>query len=122
MLLIHTGRTNNLLTGEITGVDSPNNAAVTCKFLSGFAGFARCRVHYGIDSTYTNLSYSAESTEFGTAGSNVSVVLRERLNSSTVYYYNVSAVSGDVTVIESGLFTTPQYSKYFYVQCFHSIV
>ena len=100
-------------------MDSPNNATVTCKFLSGFVGFGRCRVYYGIDSTYTHLPHFAESTEFGTAGSSVRVVLRERLNSSTVYYYNASAVSGDVTVMESGLFTTPQYSKYFYVQCFH---
>ena len=59
-----------------------------------------------------NLPYSAESTETGTAGDTVSVVLRERLNSSTVYYYTVSAVSGDVTaVVQAGNFTT-QYSEY----------
>ena len=58
-----------------------------------------------------NLPYSAESTETGTAGDTVSVVLRERLNSSTVYYYTVSAVSGDVSVIVRATFTTPQYSK-----------
>ena len=54
----------------------------------------------------------AESTETGTAGESVSVVLRERLNSSTEYYYTVSAVSGDVTVTVRGTLTTPQYSKY----------
>ena len=54
-----------------------------------------------------NLPYSAESTETGTAGDTVSVVLRERLNSSTVYYYTVSAVSGDVTVRVQGNFQTP---------------
>ena len=59
-----------------------------------------------------NLPYSAESSETGTAGDSVSVVLRERLNSSTVYYYTVSAVSGDVTVMVQGTFTTPQYSKH----------
>ena len=59
-----------------------------------------------------NLPYSAESTGTGTAGDSVSVVLRERLNSLTVYYYTVSAVSGDVTVTVQGTFTTPQYSKY----------
>ena len=64
-----------------------------------------------------NLPYSAESTENGTAGDTVSVVLRERLNSSTVYYYTVSAVSEDVTVTIRGTFTTPQYSKYMYVHC-----
>ena len=59
-----------------------------------------------------NLPYSAESTETGTAGDTVSVVLRERLNSSTVYYYTVSAVSGDVTVrVQAPPFTIPQYSK-----------
>ena len=59
-----------------------------------------------------NLPYSAESTETGTAGQTVSVVLREQLNSSTVYYSTVSAVSEDVTVRVQGTFTTPQYSKY----------
>ena len=62
-----------------------------------------------------NLPYSAESAENGTAGDTVSVVLRELLNSSTVYYYTVSAVSGDITVTVQGTFTTPQYSKYMYV-------
>ena len=40
------------------------------------------------------------------AGDTVSVVLRERLNSSTVYYYTVSAVSGDVAVTMQGTFIT----------------
>ena len=101
-------------------MDSPKNATITCSFLSGFTGSARCRVHYGTDPTYTNLPHSAESTDFGTAGSNVRVVLEEQLNSLTVYYYTVSAVSGDIIVMESGLFTTPQYSKHSHVQCFHT--
>ena len=58
-----------------------------------------------------NLPYSAESTETGTAGDTVNVVLRERLNSSTVYYYTMSAVSGGSTVTVQGTFTTPEYSK-----------
>ena len=64
-----------------------------------------------------NLPYSAESTESGTAGDSVSVVLRERLNSLTVYYYTVSVVSEDVTVTVQGTFTTPQYSKYMHDMC-----
>jgi len=60
-----------------------------------------------------NLPYSAESSESGTAGESVIVVLRERLNSSTVYYYTmsaVSAVSGDITVrVQAESFTTPVY-------------
>ena len=59
-----------------------------------------------------NLPYSAESTETGTAGDTVSVVLRERLNSSTVYYYTVTAVNVDTTVTVQGTFITPQNSKY----------
>ena len=55
-----------------------------------------------------NLPYSAESTETGTAGDTVSVVLREQLNSSTVYYYTVFAVN---SVIVQGTFIIPQYSK-----------
>ena len=89
---------------------SPNNVSIVCIFLSGFTGSARCTVQYGTDSTYMNLPYSAESTETGTAGDTVSVVLRERLNSSTVYYYTVSAVSGNVTVRVRGTFMTPLYS------------
>ena len=93
-------------------MSSPSDAVLSCTFLSGFTGSAHCTVQYGTDTTYMNLPYSAESTETGTAGDTVSVVLSERLNSSTVYYYTVSAVSEDVTVTVQGNFTTPQYSKY----------
>ena len=103
---------NNLLVGEVKEVTSSYGATLNCTFLSGFTGSARCTVQYGTDPTNMNLPYSAESTETGTAGDTVSVVLRERLNSTTVYYYTVSAVSGDVTVRVQGGFTTPQYSKY----------
>ena len=96
----------------MANVSSPNNAQLQCTFLSRYTGSAHCTVQYGTDPTYMNLPYSAESTETGTAGNTVSVVLRERLNSSTVYYYTVSAVSGDVTVRVQGTFITPQYSKY----------
>ena len=103
--------TNNLLSVEVIGVSSPVDTELQCIFLSGFTGSARCTVQYGTDPTYMNLPYSAVSTETGTARDTVSVVLRERLNSSTVYYYTVSAVSGDMTVVVRGAFTTPQYSK-----------
>ena len=89
-------------------LSSSSNVKLIYTFLSGFTGTAHCTVQYGTDPTYKNLPYSAESTETGTAGDSVSVVLRERLNSSTVYYYTVSAVSGDITVIVQGTFTTPQ--------------
>ena len=104
------GVANNLLTVQVIGVSSPADAQLRCTFLPFFTGSAHCTVQYGTDPTYMNLPYSAESTEIGTAGDTVSVVLRERLNSSTVYYYTVSAVSGDVTVTVQGTFTTPQYS------------
>ena len=106
-----TDTTNDLLTGGMVDASSPNNATINCTFLSEFNGSARCAVHYGTDPTYMNLLYSAVSTESGIAGDSVSVVLRERLNSSTVYYYTVSAVSGDVTVVVQATFTTPLYSK-----------
>ena len=106
------GTTNNLLTGEVVDLSSPSDATVNCFFLSGFTGSARCTVQYGTDPTYMKLPYSAESTETGTAGDSVSVVLREQLNSTTDYYYTVSAVSGDVTVVMRGTFATPPYSKY----------
>ena len=92
-------------------VSSPADAQLQCTFLSKFSGSAHCTVEYGTDPTYMNLPYSAESTETGTAGDKVSVVLREQLNSSTVYYYTVSADSGDITVVVQATFMTPQYSK-----------
>ena len=66
-----------------------------------------------------NLPCSAESTESGTAGDVLTVVLNVQLNSSTVYYYTLSAISGNVTVRVQANFTTPQYSMYMYVnvQC-----
>ena len=106
----HAGTSNNLLTGKVIDASSLNDVTIICIFLSGFTASAHCTVQYGTDPTYMNLPYSAESTETGTAGNTVSVVLRERLNSSSVYYYTVSAVSGDVTVVVQGNFTTPQYS------------
>ena len=102
--------TNNLLTVKVEDVSSPIDARFTCIFLSGFNGPPHCTVQYGTDPTYMNLPYSAESTETGTAGDTVSVVLRQRLNSSTEYYYTVSAVSGDFSVLVLGTFTTPEYS------------
>ena len=103
--------TNNLLAGEEIEVTSSYGATLNCTFLPGFTGSARCTVHYGTDPAYTNLPYSAESAESGSAGDTVSVVLRERLNFSTVYYYTVSAVSGDTTVVIKGNFTTPLYGE-----------
>ena len=107
--------TNNLLIGSIIDVSSPGNVTLNCTFLPGFIGSARCQVQYGIDPTYMNLPYSAESSETGIAGESVIVVLGEELNSSTVYYYTVSAVSavsGDITVrVQAEPFTTPVYGK-----------
>ena len=111
-LCVHAGTNNNVLRVAMKNVSSPVDDQLQCTFLSGFTGSAHCILQYGIDPTYMNLPYSAESTETGTAGDTVSVVLRDRLNSSTVYYYTVSAVSGDVTVRVQGTFTTPHYSKY----------
>ena len=107
-----TGTTNNLLTGNLIYQNSPNDATIICIFLCGFNGSSRCQVQYGTDPSYSNLPYSAKSTETGTAGDILTVILRERLNSSTVYYYTVSAVSGDVTVTVRRNFATPQYGKY----------
>ena len=111
IFFIYTGTNNNLLTGRMVDVKSQINATITCTFLCEFNGSARCGVRYGTDPTYTNLPYFSESTEMGNF---VRVILRERLNSSTQYYFTVSAVVGNVTVVEEGTFTTPQYtdSKY----------
>ena len=110
VLCVHAVTTNNVLRLSVVNVSSPADAQLLCIFLSGFTGAAHCTVQYGTDPTYINLPYSAESTETGTVGDTVSVVLRDRLNSLTVYYYTVSAVSGDVTVRVQGSFMTPQSS------------
>ena len=106
------GTINNLLTGEMLNMDSPNDATVLCTFLCEFNSSACCQVEYGTDATYMNLPYSAVSTDTGRAGNSVRVVLREQLNSLTVYYYTVSSIAGDISVTVRGTFTTPQYSKY----------
>lgn len=112
---MRTDTTNNLLIGSIISVSSPINVTLNCTFLSGFSGSARCQVHYGTDPTYMDLPYSAESSEAGVAGESVIVILREELNSSTVYYYTISAVSvfsGDITVrVQAEPFITPVYGK-----------
>ena len=118
ILCLHADTTNNLLTGKVLGVSSPTDVQLQCTFQSAFTDSAHCAVQYGTDSTYINLPYSAESNDTGTAGDSLSVVLREQLNSSTVYYYTVSAVSGDVTVTVRGIFTTPEYSTYIHAVCF----
>ena len=115
IIMCSAGTSNNFLRVTVVNVNSPTDAQLQCTFLSGFTGSAHCTVQYGTDPTYMNLPYSAESTETGTAGDTVSVVLRERLNSSTVYYYTVSAVSGDVTVTVLGTFNTPGNSKHIIV-------
>ena len=111
LLCDHADTNNNVLRIAVVNVSSPADALLHCAFLSGFTGSVHCTVQYGTDPTYRKLPYFAESTETGTAGDTVSVVLRERLNSSTMYYYTVSAVGGDTTVTVQGNFTTPQYSK-----------
>ena len=110
IFFIHKGTSNNLLTGGIQDVNLTDDVTVICTFLCEFIGSALCQVQYGTDPTYMNLPYLAVSTISGTAGDSVSVVLRESLNSLTMYYYTVSAVSGDVTVVVRGRFTTPLYS------------
>ena len=111
-LSAYIGTTNNLLVLLLGDISSPNNATVNCTFLSGFTGSGHCIVQYGTDPTFMNLPYSAEFIETGTAGDILTLVLKEHLNSSTVYYYTVSAVSGDVTVIVQASFRTPQYSMH----------
>ena len=112
LLCDHAGTNNNVMRVAVVNVSSPVGAQLQCTFLSGFTGSTPCTVQYGTDPTHMNLPHSAESTETGTAGDTVSVVLREQLNSSAVYYYTVSAVSGDIMMTVLGNFTTPQYSKY----------
>ena len=94
------------------GINSPTDTQLQCTFHSGFTDTSGCTVQYGTDPTYMNLPFSAESNGTGAAGDSVNVILREHLNSSTVYYYTVSGVRRDLTVTVRGIFTTPEYSTY----------
>ena len=109
---IYAGTINSILTGKVVNIGSPTDAQLQCIFLSGYNGSSHCTVQYGTDPTYMNLPYSADSTETGAGRNSVSMVLREQMNSSTVYYYTMSSVSGDVTVLMRGTFTTPEYCKH----------
>ena len=100
----HGGSSNNILTGKIIDASSLNDVTTIC-IIFCLGSLALLTVQSSM-----NLPYSAKSTETGTAVETVSVVLRERVNSSTVHHYIVSAVSGYVTVRVQGNFTTPQYS------------
>jgi len=95
----------------VLNVSFPANVQLQCAFLPGFTGSAHCKVQYGTDPTYTNLPYSVESNDIGTIGGSVGVALREQLISTTMYYFAVSVISGDVTVVVQGSIITPQYSK-----------
>jgi len=112
MSSISVASTNNLLDIMLVSASSPTNTQLQCTFLSGFIGSALCAVQYGTDPSYMNLTHFAESSETGTAGESVTVVLGEPLISSTTHYYNASVVAADTTVVVQGSFTTPQYSKY----------
>jgi len=95
----------------VLNISFPANVQLQCTFLSGFTGSASCQVQYGTDSTYANLPYSAESNNTATIRGSMGVALRERLISVTMYYFAVSVIIGDITVVVQGSFTTPQYSK-----------
>ena len=107
--------TNNFLAVSIKRSESSIGWQLTCSLLSGFpAGVnASCRVAFGTDPSFTSLPYSASSTGEAAANGSVIVSISERLNSSTTYYYRVTAIEGDnhvVTVL--GSFITGLFSKF----------
>ena len=92
----------------------------TCSLLSGFPAeaSASCRIAFGTDLSFTSLPYSASSTGEAATNGSVTVSISERLNSSTTYYYRVTAIEGDnpvVTVL--GSFTTGLFSKFTCTYC-----
>ena len=96
------------LTVSVEGGDDATGWRVTCFFLSAFLGSeATCRIDYGTDSSYTYLPYN------DTSGANNSMSIPlQRLNSSTTYYYRVSAIeSGVPTITVQGSFMTGIFSE-----------
>ena len=55
MTIYRIGTTNNLLSGGMVDVNSPDDATIICSFLCGFTGSTECTVQYGTDPTYMNL-------------------------------------------------------------------
>ena len=112
--------TNNLLAVSIKRSEFSSGWHWTCSLLSGFPAeaSASCRVAFGTDPSFTSLPYSASSTGEAAANGSVTVSITERLNSSTTYYYRVTANEGDnpvVTVL--GSFSTGLFSKLHTLLC-----
>ena len=92
-----TDMMNNLL--QVTVIARVVNATVECRFQSGFIGSARCRIDYGSDSR--NPAYSDESSESGSAGDTVTILLSQTLDPNTTYYYSVYTIGATETNVQS---------------------
>ena len=86
--------------------------SVNCTFLCSFQGVAYCEIKL-IDSAFAHLEIREQSQERASAGGSV-LINRITLKSSTVYFYNVSAVLEDEStpmVVVQGVISTPSTSE-----------
>ena len=83
LILFTAGRNNDLLKVHI---DTANlsNSFVECTFQPEYT----CTIHYGTNSSYTNLHYRDISS---TQGRVTTITLSQELRGDTTYYYIVSA-------------------------------
>ena len=94
-LSLSTGSMNTVL--EVV-VDS-DDASVECTFEPGYT----CTIDYGTDPSYTNLVYNDTSTTMGRV---TTIALSQDLQTSTTYYFIVSAESSSQCVRVRGTFQT----------------
>ena len=110
---LHTpGQANDLLAVDMHIYS--HNLSVNCTFLYSFQGVAYCEIKL-IDPTFTHLEIGAQSQERASAGGSV-LINNITLKSSTVYFYNVSAILEDEStsmVVVQGVVTTPSTSELF---------
>ena len=78
---------------------NPANASVECMFEPGY----NCIIHYGTDSSYTNLTYIDNST---TLGQVATITLSQKLQIDTTYYFIASAESDSQCVGVRGILQT----------------
>ena len=107
------GWQNNVLPVSVHMVRH-NNLSINCTFLSSFQGVLYLEIWLSnMHSTFASLEFSTVSQQRASAGESV-LISNITLKSSTVYFYNVSAVLEDEStpaVVVQGIITTPSTTK-----------
>ena len=108
------GWRNNVLAVSVH-MGRHNSLSINCTFLSSFQGVLYLEIWLSnTHSTFASLEFSTVSQQRASAGESV-LISNITLKSSTVYFYNVSAVLEDestpAVVVVQGVITTPSTTK-----------